>query len=102
MCEAIVKKLKYTGSYYDDGLAIFNGQSMVKQTVTWLCDFQLEVDEVVGGTYFQFTAKVWTSLKASEEPSSNEELKGEEMLPDKWERWREKVKQGEPDNQICE
>eukprot|EP00957_Ditylum_brightwellii_P119358 9105787-Ditylum_brightwellii.AAC.1 len=66
----------------DDGLAIFNGRRTVKQIVTWLCDFQLEVDKVVGGTYFQFTAKVWKPLKASEEPTSNEALKGEEMLLD--------------------
>eukprot|EP00957_Ditylum_brightwellii_P094479 7193906-Ditylum_brightwellii.AAC.1 len=46
MCEAIIKKLKYKGSYRDDGLAIFDGWRTVKQTVTWYCDFQLEVDKV--------------------------------------------------------
>eukprot|EP00957_Ditylum_brightwellii_P000584 45073-Ditylum_brightwellii.AAC.1 len=34
MCEMIIKKLKYAGSYRDDGLAIFNGRKTVKQTVT--------------------------------------------------------------------
>eukprot|EP00957_Ditylum_brightwellii_P027548 2082409-Ditylum_brightwellii.AAC.1 len=47
MCETIIKKLKYAGSYQDDGLAIFDE----RKTVTWLRDFQLLVDEVVvGGT----------------------------------------------------
>eukprot|EP00957_Ditylum_brightwellii_P145189 11058543-Ditylum_brightwellii.AAC.1 len=92
MCETIIKKLKYTGSYHDDGLAIFNEQRMVKQTVTWICDFQLLVDEVVGGTYFQFTAKDWKPLKVLEEPTSTGELESGEMLPKEWKRWREKVK----------
>eukprot|EP00957_Ditylum_brightwellii_P120742 9210061-Ditylum_brightwellii.AAC.1 len=65
---------------------------MVKQTVTWLCDFQLLVDNVVGGTYFQFTAGVWKPLKALEEPTSTGELESEEMLPEEWKRWREKAK----------
>eukprot|EP00957_Ditylum_brightwellii_P116708 8902177-Ditylum_brightwellii.AAC.1 len=65
---------------------------MVKQIVTWLCDSQLLVDEVVGGTYFQFTAEVWKPLKASKEPTSAGELESEEMLLEEWKRWREKVK----------
>eukprot|EP00957_Ditylum_brightwellii_P136815 10433000-Ditylum_brightwellii.AAC.1 len=48
MRETIIKKLKYVGSYQDDGLAIFDERRTVKQSVTWLCDFQLLVDEVVG------------------------------------------------------
>eukprot|EP00957_Ditylum_brightwellii_P182452 13899016-Ditylum_brightwellii.AAC.1 len=70
---------------------------MVKQTVTWLCDFQLLVDEVVSGTYFQFTAKVWKPLKASEEPTSAGECESEEMLLEEWKRLREKVKVIEKD-----
>eukprot|EP00957_Ditylum_brightwellii_P060223 4573829-Ditylum_brightwellii.AAC.1 len=46
MCESIIRKLKYAGSYHDDGLAIFDEQKMVQQTVAWLCNFQLLVDEV--------------------------------------------------------
>eukprot|EP00957_Ditylum_brightwellii_P071886 5463883-Ditylum_brightwellii.AAC.1 len=65
---------------------------MVQQTVTWLCDFQLLVHGVVGGTYFQFTAKVWKPRKVSKEPTSADELESDRMSPEEWERWREKVK----------
>eukprot|EP00957_Ditylum_brightwellii_P146489 11153060-Ditylum_brightwellii.AAC.1 len=70
---------------------------MVKQTVTWLRDFQLLVDEVVGGTYFQFTAKAWKPLEVSKEPTSAEGLANEEMVPAEWKRWREKVEVIEKD-----
>eukprot|EP00957_Ditylum_brightwellii_P142763 10878525-Ditylum_brightwellii.AAC.1 len=65
---------------------------MVQQTVAWLRDFQLLVDEVVGGTYFQFTAEVWKPLEASNKPTSADELESDGMPPEEWERWREKVK----------
>ena len=86
MCESIIGKLKYTGSYRDDGLAIFDEQKTVQQTVAWLRNFQLLVDEVVGGTYFQFTAKVWKLLEASHEPTSAIELEG--IPPEEWENGR--------------
>eukprot|EP00957_Ditylum_brightwellii_P148504 11307106-Ditylum_brightwellii.AAC.1 len=64
----------------------------VQQTVTWLHDFQLLVDEVVGDTYFHVTAKVWKPLEVLKEPTSTNELEIDGMLPEEWERWREKVK----------
>eukprot|EP00957_Ditylum_brightwellii_P046459 3526279-Ditylum_brightwellii.AAC.1 len=80
------------GSYQDDELAIFDERRTVKQTVTWLHDFRLLVNEVVGGTYFQFTAEVWKPLEASEEPTLADELENDKMLPEEWKSWREKVK----------
>eukprot|EP00957_Ditylum_brightwellii_P009510 717995-Ditylum_brightwellii.AAC.1 len=74
-------------------VCFFNIQrKTVQQTVTWLRDFQLLADKVVGGTYFQFTAKVWKALEASKEPTSTDELESDRMPLDEWERWREKVK----------
>eukprot|EP00957_Ditylum_brightwellii_P118966 9073594-Ditylum_brightwellii.AAC.1 len=92
MCETIIEKLKYAGSYQDNGLAIFDERKTVQQTVTWLHDFQLLADEVVGGTYFQFTTKVWKPLEASNKPTSADELESDKMLLGEWERWREKAK----------
>eukprot|EP00957_Ditylum_brightwellii_P143208 10911770-Ditylum_brightwellii.AAC.1 len=59
---------------------------MMQQTITCLHDFQLLVDEVVGGTYFQFTAKVWKPLEASNRPTSADELENDRMPPEEWER----------------
>eukprot|EP00957_Ditylum_brightwellii_P157820 12012321-Ditylum_brightwellii.AAC.1 len=71
-------------------ITIFDERKMVQQTVTWLCDFQLLVYEVVGGTYFQFTAKVWKPLEVSKEPTSADGFECDRMLPDEWKRWRKK------------
>eukprot|EP00957_Ditylum_brightwellii_P112524 8578278-Ditylum_brightwellii.AAC.1 len=62
MCDKIFAKLRYTGLYQDDGLAIFEGKKTRRQTITWLCDFQLHVNEVVGRDFLQFTAELWSSL----------------------------------------
>eukprot|EP00957_Ditylum_brightwellii_P087723 6680202-Ditylum_brightwellii.AAC.1 len=72
---------------------IFNGQQTVKQTISWLHDFQLQVDEVVGGSCFQVTAEVWKPLEVSEEPTkSTGEGKENYMLEEGWKMWEEKVK----------
>eukprot|EP00957_Ditylum_brightwellii_P004353 330371-Ditylum_brightwellii.AAC.1 len=49
MCENIIKKLLYVGTYHDDGLAIFEGQQSVNQTILWFCNFELQVDGVAEG-----------------------------------------------------
>ena len=90
MCESIIEKLRYAGTYRDDGLAIFDERKTVQQAIAWLRNFQLLVDEVVGGTYFQFTAEVWKPLEALHEPTSAIELEG--IPPEEWEKWKEKVK----------
>eukprot|EP00957_Ditylum_brightwellii_P037032 2803770-Ditylum_brightwellii.AAC.1 len=38
------------------------------------------------------TAKVWKPLKASNKPTSADELESDGVPPEEWERWREKVK----------
>eukprot|EP00957_Ditylum_brightwellii_P078581 5974486-Ditylum_brightwellii.AAC.1 len=40
--EKLLKKLRYTGSYHDDGLAIFNHRMSTWQAIHWLCRFQLQ------------------------------------------------------------
>eukprot|EP00957_Ditylum_brightwellii_P153302 11667055-Ditylum_brightwellii.AAC.1 len=69
MCENIIGKLKYAGTYQDDGLTIFDGQKTVQEAIEWVCDFQLQVNEVVGGTFFQFTAEVWNPLEMKKLPT---------------------------------
>eukprot|EP00957_Ditylum_brightwellii_P010525 797657-Ditylum_brightwellii.AAC.1 len=60
MCDQILTKLKYAGLYRDDGLTIFEGKITQCQTITWLHDFQLRIDEVAGGDFLQFTAELWS------------------------------------------
>eukprot|EP00957_Ditylum_brightwellii_P014199 1069460-Ditylum_brightwellii.AAC.1 len=63
MCENILDQMKYTGTYWDDGLTIFEGLKTTNETIRWLHNFQLKVNEVVRGTFFQFTAEVWNPRK---------------------------------------
>eukprot|EP00957_Ditylum_brightwellii_P194238 14793708-Ditylum_brightwellii.AAC.1 len=46
MCENIINKLLYAGTYHDDGMTIFKGQRTVTKMICWLCNFQLQVDKV--------------------------------------------------------
>eukprot|EP00957_Ditylum_brightwellii_P120209 9172657-Ditylum_brightwellii.AAC.1 len=75
-----------TGTYQDDGLTIFDSQKTVQEAIKWACDFQLQVDEVVGGTFFQFTAEVWNPLETRKLSTTEEDI-----LADKWRFWAEKV-----------
>eukprot|EP00957_Ditylum_brightwellii_P131705 10045314-Ditylum_brightwellii.AAC.1 len=63
MCKNILGKMKYAGTYWDDGLTIFEGWKTTKEAIQWVCDFQLQVNEVVGGTFCQFTMEVWNLQK---------------------------------------
>eukprot|EP00957_Ditylum_brightwellii_P174428 13280725-Ditylum_brightwellii.AAC.1 len=63
ICENIIKKLLYAGTYHDDGLTILEGQQSIKQTILWLCNFQLQEED--------------------------EDL--EELLPEEWAKWEEHV-----------
>eukprot|EP00957_Ditylum_brightwellii_P169363 12890705-Ditylum_brightwellii.AAC.1 len=40
--ENIIGKLKYAGTYQDDGLTIFDGRKTVQEAIKWVCDFQLQ------------------------------------------------------------
>eukprot|EP00957_Ditylum_brightwellii_P089655 6827645-Ditylum_brightwellii.AAC.1 len=41
MCESVIEKLRYAGTYRDDGLAIFYERKTVQQAIAWLRNFQL-------------------------------------------------------------
>eukprot|EP00957_Ditylum_brightwellii_P030362 2299909-Ditylum_brightwellii.AAC.1 len=60
-------------------------RKLLKNTTAWLCDFQLQIDEVVRGSYFQITAEVWKPLEALEEPTICNEINKNDMLMDEWE-----------------
>eukprot|EP00957_Ditylum_brightwellii_P161610 12304379-Ditylum_brightwellii.AAC.1 len=49
-------------------------------------DFQLQVNKVVKGTFFQLTAEVWNSQRTQQLPTVDEEIPTEE-----WKFWAEKV-----------
>eukprot|EP00957_Ditylum_brightwellii_P039972 3026012-Ditylum_brightwellii.AAC.1 len=51
---------KYKGIYCNDGLVIFLGKLTQNESAIWLKHFQKKVDTLIGGTFFQFTAEIWT------------------------------------------
>eukprot|EP00957_Ditylum_brightwellii_P209830 15363444-Ditylum_brightwellii.AAC.1 len=77
--------MKYAGTYRDDGLTIFEGQKTTEEAIRCVCDFQLQVNKVVGGTFFQFTTEVWNPQKTQQLPTVDEEIPAEE-----WNLWAEK------------
>eukprot|EP00957_Ditylum_brightwellii_P199144 15180348-Ditylum_brightwellii.AAC.1 len=78
--------MKYGGTYRDDGLLIFEGHKMTNEAIRWVCDFQLQVNEVVAVTFFQLTAEVWNPWEAQQFPTIDEEIPADE-----WDFWAEKV-----------
>eukprot|EP00957_Ditylum_brightwellii_P096705 7365191-Ditylum_brightwellii.AAC.1 len=56
-----------------------------EEVIRWVCNFQLQVNKVVGGTFFQFTAEVWNPQKTQQLPTVDEEIPTEE-----WNFWAEK------------
>ena len=73
MCEQIIEKLEYVGAYQDDGLTIFDSQKTVQEAIKWVCDFQLQVNEVVGWTFFQFMVEAWNPLETKKSPYIEED-----------------------------
>eukprot|EP00957_Ditylum_brightwellii_P065229 4947092-Ditylum_brightwellii.AAC.1 len=59
MNENILNKLRYAGTYQDNGLTIFRERLSHKQAIHWLHHFQLQVNKLVGGEFFQLTAEIW-------------------------------------------
>eukprot|EP00957_Ditylum_brightwellii_P063701 4834716-Ditylum_brightwellii.AAC.1 len=86
MCENIIGKMKYAGTYHDDDLTIFEGWKTVQEAIKWVCDFQLQVNKVVGGTFFQFTVEVWNPLETKQLPTIEEDIPADE-----WNFWAEHV-----------
>eukprot|EP00957_Ditylum_brightwellii_P101425 7729441-Ditylum_brightwellii.AAC.1 len=70
MCENIIDRLRYAGTYCDDGLA---------------------VDELVHSEFFQFTAELWKPPGNNEVPTKEETQEEEEMLDGEWKKWEERV-----------
>eukprot|EP00957_Ditylum_brightwellii_P057069 4325039-Ditylum_brightwellii.AAC.1 len=90
MNENILNKLRYAGTYQDDGLTIFRERLSHRQAIHWLCHFQIQVNKLVGGDYFQFTAEIWNPLQHNNLPTLETM---DEILPDEeWRRWKKKVK----------
>eukprot|EP00957_Ditylum_brightwellii_P065958 5002050-Ditylum_brightwellii.AAC.1 len=94
MCDKIFAKLRYSGLYQDDGLAIFEGNKTLRQTITWLRDFQIGMNEVVSGDFLQFTAELWSPTGEDDDPL--DEMESNEMMEptipeDEWDKWEEKL-----------
>eukprot|EP00957_Ditylum_brightwellii_P087837 6689451-Ditylum_brightwellii.AAC.1 len=57
MIKKILDKLQFAGTYQDDGLTTFNKHLSLLQAIHWLRRFQLQVNKLVSGNFFQFTAE---------------------------------------------
>eukprot|EP00957_Ditylum_brightwellii_P034089 2583069-Ditylum_brightwellii.AAC.1 len=86
MCENIIGRLRYAGTYHDDGLTIIEGWKTRQEAIKWVRNFQLQVDEVVRGTFFQFTVEVWNPLETEKLPIIDEDISADE-----WSFWAKKV-----------
>eukprot|EP00957_Ditylum_brightwellii_P159879 12170127-Ditylum_brightwellii.AAC.1 len=59
----------------------------MREIIKWTCNFQLQVNEVVGGPLFQSTAGVWNPIETDKLPTIDEEI-----LEEEWKVWKKKVK----------
>ena len=57
---------------------VVQGEWDKERTRRWLKDFQSEVDKVVGGDYFKFTACVWIPINNK----NGEEIDGVSIITD--------------------
>eukprot|EP00957_Ditylum_brightwellii_P190578 14507452-Ditylum_brightwellii.AAC.1 len=67
MRERCFQHTKYKGIYCDDGLVNFLGKLTQSDLALWLKSFQKKVDTLIGGNFYQFTAKIRTPGKVEEE-----------------------------------
>eukprot|EP00957_Ditylum_brightwellii_P200890 15313486-Ditylum_brightwellii.AAC.1 len=58
---------KYKGIYCNDDLVIFMGKLTQNELTFWLKSFQRKIDTLIGGNFFEFTAKIWTPDKEVKE-----------------------------------
>eukprot|EP00957_Ditylum_brightwellii_P018881 1419773-Ditylum_brightwellii.AAC.1 len=88
MNKKILDKLCFVGTYHDDGLTIFNEHLSLWQAIHWLRRFQLQVNKLVGGDFFQFTVEVWNPPKTDNPPAL---LETNKILPEEeWKNGRRK------------
>eukprot|EP00957_Ditylum_brightwellii_P093336 7107439-Ditylum_brightwellii.AAC.1 len=62
--------------------------------ITWLCNFRLHVNEVVGGDFLQFTAELWSppsNTGANLDVMEVDEMVETAIPEEEWEKWEEKV-----------
>eukprot|EP00957_Ditylum_brightwellii_P189236 14403764-Ditylum_brightwellii.AAC.1 len=91
MNKKILDKLRFSGAYRDDRLTIFNEHLSLRQVIHWFRQFQLRVNKLVGGDFFQFTAEVWSPATTDNPPDLLETIN--EILPkEEWKKWKKKVK----------
>eukprot|EP00957_Ditylum_brightwellii_P042663 3230417-Ditylum_brightwellii.AAC.1 len=80
MNKKILDKLQFAGTYWDDGLTIFNEHLSLHKAIHWLRRFQLHVNKLVGGDFFPFTAEVWNPPTTDNPPAPLETIN--EILPE--------------------
>eukprot|EP00957_Ditylum_brightwellii_P047543 3611026-Ditylum_brightwellii.AAC.1 len=67
MQEQCFRHTKFKGIYRGDGLVIFLGKLTQTDLTKWLKDFQCKVDNLVEGSFFNFTAEIWAPDEEMEE-----------------------------------
>eukprot|EP00956_Cyclotella_meneghiniana_P001986 scaffold2238_cov76-Cyclotella_meneghiniana.AAC.5 len=60
--------------YRDDGLLVFDRKKSTEEVVTWLRNFQSEVNNLCGSEHLQFTVDIWNPEAPPDEKSSYERV----------------------------
>eukprot|EP00957_Ditylum_brightwellii_P046080 3496034-Ditylum_brightwellii.AAC.1 len=70
MQERCLHHKKFKGIYRDNDLVIFLGEITQTDLAEWLKGFQRKVDNLVEGSFFNFTAKIWAPDEEVEEETT--------------------------------
>eukprot|EP00957_Ditylum_brightwellii_P040488 3064155-Ditylum_brightwellii.AAC.1 len=77
----------YKGIYFNDRLIVFTGYMSRLDLIQWLQRFQVEVNKLVGGTFFQFTIEISNPPDNQQEQLNTAKLNGD----DNYLEWLERV-----------
>jgi len=61
---------EFNGIYRDDGLLVFDKKKSTEEVVTWLRNFQSEVNNLCGSEHLQFTVDIWNPEAPPDEKPS--------------------------------
>ena len=70
----LMLETEFNGIYRDDGLLVFDKKKSTEEVVTWLRNFQSEVNDLCGSEHLQFTVDIWNPEAPADEKPSYEKV----------------------------
>eukprot|EP00957_Ditylum_brightwellii_P051137 3876911-Ditylum_brightwellii.AAC.1 len=67
------------------------GREHIIQIILWIHEFQLCVNDIIGGNFIQFAAELWDPPDDNGNSPPMEEEDKVDMPLEEWEKWEEKV-----------